>query len=122
MIKDKGLSNDINLVGKKSNPFVYIKNADFFLLPSFHEAAPMVYGEAISLGVPVVTTNTISAKELIGERDYGIVCENSEEGIYFTLKKIFDGNIKLKKMKINNSEINKFASEELKELICWVKG
>lgn len=86
LINEKGLSNDIDLVGKKNNPFVYIKNADFFLLPSFHEAAPMVYGEAISLGVPVVTTNTISAKELIEERDYGIVCENSEEGIYFTLK------------------------------------
>lgn len=121
MIKEKGLSNDIDLVGKKNNPFVYIKNADFFLLPSFHEAAPMVYGEAISLGVPVVTTNTISAKELIEERDYGIVCENSEEGIYSTLKNIFDGNIKLKKMKIKNNEINKFASEELKELIYWAK-
>lgn len=121
LINEKGLSNDIDLVGKKNNPFVYIKNADFFLLPSFHEAAPMVYGEAISLGVPVVTTNTISAKELIEERDYGIVCENSEEGIYSTLKNIFDGNIKLRKMKIKNNEINKFASEELKELIYWAK-
>lgn len=121
IIKENDLSDNIHLVGRKSNPFIYIKNADFFLLPSFHEAAPMVYGEAIFLGVPVVTTNTISAKELIEDRNYGIVCENSEEGIYIALKNIFNGNVKLEKIKKENSDINKFANEELKRLICLIE-
>lgn len=117
LINEFELNKVISLVGQKSNPYVYIKNADFFLLPSFHEAAPMVFGESIALGIPVVTTNTISAKELIEDRGYGVVCENSSEGIYSVLKDIFDGKIKLKIIKKINTDINKFADKELRTLI-----
>ena len=65
------------MVGNKENPYPYIKNASCFLLPSLHEAAPMVFGEASSLGVPVLTTETCSAIELVQSRGIGYVVENS---------------------------------------------
>jgi glycosyltransferase involved in cell wall biosynthesis len=54
------------------------------MLNSYHEALPLVLIEAMILGVPVFTTNTISAKEIVGDR--GFVCENSEKGIYKELR------------------------------------
>jgi glycosyltransferase involved in cell wall biosynthesis len=59
--------------------------ADYLLVPSLNEAAPMVFDEAIVLGVPVITTNTTSATEMIGNQ-YGIVCENSQEGLVSALR------------------------------------
>ena len=50
----------------------------------------MVFGEAAALGVPVLTTNTVSAVELVQKRNAGFVCENSEEGIRQTLKTLLE--------------------------------
>lgn len=102
------------LHGNQSNPYPYIKSSDFLFLGSYHEAAPMVFAEAMFLGVPVVTTNTSSAKELI--EDKGFICDNTEEGIYQILKQIFsDPNIlKNKKKKLENYDV------KTKEMICKV--
>lgn len=90
------LENNIFIEGEQINPFRYLKNADYFLLPSFHEAAPMVYNETFTLGVPMLTTNTLSAKELVEKRCIGFVCENNVEAIYEMLYKILDKKIELK--------------------------
>lgn len=81
-IVDYGMENMIFLEGQQTNPYRYMKNADYLFLPSFHEAAPMVFDEAITLKVPILTTNTLSAKELVFDRNVGMVCENSDDGIY----------------------------------------
>ncbi len=76
-----GLSEQVFFMGEKENPYAYMKNADYLLLPSVHEAAPMVFGEAKALGLKIITTETLSAKEMVKEED-GIICENSAEGVY----------------------------------------
>lgn len=83
-------SKYIFLYGNQENPYRYLKNADILLLPSFHEAAPMVFDEAKCLGIPIVTTNTSSAKEMVDEGKEGFVCQNSEKGIYEVLKTILE--------------------------------
>lgn len=40
------------------------------------------------LNVPVFTTETITAKEIVGK--YGFVCYNNSDGIYSGLKKVLD--------------------------------
>lgn len=81
LIKLKGMEKRVILVGNKSNPYPYIKMASFFLLPSENEAAPMVFGESAVLEVPIITTNTCSAIELVEKRGLGWVVENSKDGI-----------------------------------------
>lgn len=87
-IKKYGLEENVKLVGKKDNPYVYMKNANYFLLPSIHEAAPMVYAESATLGVPVITTRTTSAEELVAKKRIGFVCENSEDGLLNILRNV----------------------------------
>lgn len=113
-IKKCGLSNYIELVGKKSNPYYYVNNSNIFLLASFHEAAPMVFGEAYAMGVPILTTDTASAYELVENRGWGKVCENSDEGLYSKLKEVLSGEIVLERIpgsKIN--DINTYAESQL---------
>lgn len=78
-VTDYRLQDNIVFHGCQSNPYRYIRNADFLLVPSYHEAAPMVFDEALILNVPIVTTNTVSAIEMVKDRSCGIVCGNTDE-------------------------------------------
>ena len=87
LIRKYQLDSRVTLLGEQSDPYQYLVQADWLLVPSFHEAAPMVFDEATLLGIPVITTNTTSAEEMIG-CEHGIVCENSTDGIIGVLKSI----------------------------------
>lgn len=71
IIREKAPSN-WEFVGKKENPFPYIKQADFLIQLSDYEAFGYVMLEAKVLGTPVITTNYPSAYEMIqhGENGY----------------------------------------------------
>lgn len=94
-IKKRKMEDSIFLEGEQLNPYRYVKNADYFLLPSFHEAAPMVFDEALTLGVPILTTKTLSAVELVKSRNIGVVCENDEDSIYGMIREAAENPPKL---------------------------
>ena len=88
LVSEKGLGDVIRLLGRKSNPFCYIRLADCYICSSRHEGFSMVVAEAIILGTPVVTTDISGASEMLGDSEYGLITENSEEGIYRGMKKM----------------------------------
>ena len=78
----------------------------------------MVFGESVALGIPVITTNTTSAIEMIANEGVGIVCENSEDGIYDAVKSVLSKNIGKISISLEQSEeINKKAKKHFLELI-----
>ncbi len=117
-IRAKGLENRIVLVGEQTNPFYYMLDADFFLLPSYHEAAPMVFGECIAVGLPILSTETISARQLVEERGAGRVCENSTEGIYQAVKQASEEIITQGRAPRKRGDANAYARKSVDELLC----
>ncbi|TSI11329.1 glycosyltransferase [Lysinibacillus sp. BW-2-10] len=114
-VKSYNLSDNIILYGNQLNPYRYMKNADLFLLPSFHEAAPMVIDEAKCIGLPILTTKTSSSKEMIIDCRAGWVCENSTDGITSTLKHIIDSPVELEETRqfiLEKNYSNKLALEQ----------
>ncbi len=105
IIEEEGLSQCVTMCGMLSNPYGYIKAADFLLIPSYNEAAPLVIGEAASLGTPVLSTRTSSAKEMITDAGIGWVCENSEEGIAKAVKELLTEPDSLAQMRNNLAQI-----------------
>lgn len=59
------------------------------MVPSYHEAAPVVFQEAKMLGLPVFTTRTLSADEMIGE-NYGWVVNNEDIAIERKLAELLE--------------------------------
>lgn len=51
------ISDNVHFLGRKSNPYKYLKMADVLALSSHYEGTPNVIVEAIALGVPVVSSN-----------------------------------------------------------------
>lgn len=120
LTRDYGLENAVTFYGNQNNPYPYMKNADLFLLPSYHEAAPMVFDEAACLGVPVLATATTSTDEMITESGFGFVCENSQDGIADGLMKVLknpDSLVEIKKSLENCQFTNQDKINKVSEVI-----
>ena len=63
------LDGRVIFAGETQNPYGLMNAADYLLVPSRHEAAPMVFMEASALGVPVISSDTLSARELLKGED-----------------------------------------------------
>ncbi|WP_139906058.1 glycosyltransferase [Clostridium thermarum] len=87
-ILNNNLLECVSLLGFKSNPYKYIRQADLFVCSSRAEGLSTVVTEALILGKPVVATDCAGMLELLGENEYGIITENSEEGLYRALKSL----------------------------------
>ena len=87
-IVDNNLQDSVKLLGFKNNPYPYMKNADLFVCSSKAEGFSTVVTEALILGLPIVTTDCSGMKELLGDSEYGIITENSVDGLYTGMEKI----------------------------------
>lgn len=87
MIDALAIKDSVTLLGFKENPYPYVANADMYVCSSWREGFSTAVTESLVLGVPVVTTECSGMKELLGENnEYGIVTENSEDGLYEGMK------------------------------------
>ena len=87
-------------LGKKENPYPYIKMTDYFTLLSYYEGYGMVLEEAKILDKPIIVTDT-AAKEAVQNYDKAIILKNGEYWIYEGLKNILLSSKKVKKQESN---------------------
>ncbi len=87
MAEELGVSDTVHFLGFHANPYKFVNSADLFVCSSRREGFSTAVSEALLLGVPVVSTHCSGAKELLGKNnEYGIIVDNSEEGIYSGIK------------------------------------
>lgn len=91
LIKEKKVQATFHLLGKRENPYPYIKEADYFCLLTYFEGYPMVLEEAKILDKYILITNT-AARETVENYNKSKIFENTEEGIYEGLKNILMNN------------------------------
>lgn len=96
------LTDSVYFLGRKSNPYKYMKHAKILVSPSRDEGLPGVLIEALSLGLKVVATNSTMGvweiMECIDEYDenlsilfrtrYGYICPNKLDDEDFTIQKM----------------------------------
>lgn len=73
------LNDKVFLLNEKENPYEYLKKCDYLIVPSYHEAAPIVYDEAAIINKRIISTKTLSTCEMLNTRD--IVCDNNDNSI-----------------------------------------
>jgi glycosyltransferase involved in cell wall biosynthesis len=88
--KELNVTETSTLFGFTDNPYPYFKNADFYILSSRYEGFPTVLFEAITLKKNIIATDVSGVKEMLKDGKLGLIVENSEEGIYFGMKKALE--------------------------------
>ena len=75
-----GIQDSVILAGYQSNPYPYMKAANFVVNSSLAEGLPVIAMEALCLGVPVVAPIP-SVAEAFGEEGCGLITENNMESL-----------------------------------------
>ncbi|MFB2020520.1 glycosyltransferase [Pseudoflavonifractor sp. P01025] len=88
LASELSIQDHVHFCGEQPNPYRYMKNADLLLVTSYHEAAPMVIDEARAIGLPVLTVETTSSKEMVTDSNAGWVCENTQQALNESLVQI----------------------------------
>lgn len=118
-VAEYNLSRNVIFYCAQDNPYRFYKNADVVLVPSYYEGASTVFAECEYFGVPVIATKTTSTDELVLSKNLGLVCENSENGIYTVFEYIKKNPHIIGQIKRFNREIpdNQLAISEFYELL-----
>lgn len=74
MINDNGLSHNIKLLGWVNDKEAFYKSIDIFCFPSRHETFGIALIEAMSYGLPIVSTNAQGPRELLQDSKDSIIC------------------------------------------------
>jgi D-inositol-3-phosphate glycosyltransferase len=84
-----GISNSCRLVPPTSDPWAWHAAADFFVLSSDIESAPVVLAEAMAFETPPVATAVFGVAELIRNHHDGFLCEpNDVDDLARTLDRV----------------------------------
>lgn len=115
------IANDVQstfkLLGKKDNPYPYIKKADVFCLLSLYEGYGMVLEEAKILDRFIIITDT-AAREALEDYNNCVIVENNETAIYNGMKEIIQNKEHYKDKVYNNIEYdNSNLLENIKEIL-----
>ncbi|NDV78989.1 glycosyltransferase [Dysgonomonas sp. 511] len=89
-IKDNNLQETIIPKGRLDNPFPYILQAKWSLCISERESFSLSLLESMVLNTPVITTDCGGPREIVDDGRYGILVENSSQGVYNGIKMVLD--------------------------------
>lgn len=85
---DLRLEDEVQFLGRQSNPHKFTSKADVFVCSSFVEGYSTACTEAIMLNVPVVTTCVSGAEEIIEEANCGKMTGMDDDSLYAALKEV----------------------------------
>ena len=103
-LETKGLLACVRFIGARNNPFPLVRQADLYVLTSLYESQPMVVMEALTLGVPVLSTDFASVRELLGNKPFGVICENSVAGLTDSLRRLLESPKEIQSMQQSAKE------------------
>ena len=120
--KNLGVEETFIFAGNKMNPYPYIKNADFFIMPSESEAWPLVISEALILQKPIIATKVGDVDLMIEDGKTGHLIRYETSEIYEAMKKFLTDKTCVQNLKHNLINIeeqfdNRKIFNEVEEII-----
>jgi UDP-glucose:(heptosyl)LPS alpha-1,3-glucosyltransferase len=68
-----GLGGDVRFLGRQSDVIPYLAAADAMILPSIYDPFPSSVLEGLAAGLPVITSESSGARDIVREFDSGLV-------------------------------------------------
>jgi glycosyltransferase involved in cell wall biosynthesis len=116
LIKESKLEDSFILLGKQTNPYPYMKEADLYVQPSRYEGKAVTVGEAQILSKPVMITRYATANSQVKDGIDGFITGLSIEGIATGIEGLYK-DLEKRKTLINNCNNTDYSnSYELDKL------
>lgn len=110
-IKEYNMEDHVILLGKKPNPYPYMKACDVYVQPSRYEGKCVSVIEAQSLHKPVIITNYPTAKSQLKDRYDGVIVPLENDKCAEAIAEI----LKMKKLQdyiSNNARLNDYSNNK----------
>ena len=98
-VESHDMQSYVSLTGFSTNPYTEMSESDLFVSSSRAEGFSLVIAEAMVLGIPVISTYCSGPNELLQEGKYGMLVDNSEEGLFQGIKTLLNDQTKLEKLR-----------------------
>lgn len=79
-IRQTASEDSVILAGYQDNPYPYMTQSDFMVCSSYTEGLPVIAMEALSLGIPIVSS-VPSIGEIFGSEQCGIITQNDDSSL-----------------------------------------
>lgn len=86
IIQKHGCEKSVHLLGFLDNPYSILSEMDLFVCSSRSEGYSLVIAEALTLGIPVISTYCSGPNELLANGEFGELC-NDYEKLYSAIKR-----------------------------------
>ncbi|MGB9794641.1 glycosyltransferase [Caldisericum exile] len=118
LAKELGISEYLLMPGFVNNPYKYMSKSSVFVLSSIYEGLPTVLIEALSLGIPVVSTDCPSGpREILENGKYGkLVPVHNEIALARAIIEVLKNKSKIN---FDFDFLKKYKSEFVKE--CYLE-
>ena len=111
-VKKNNISKRVFFLGRKSNPYPYMNEADYVILTSDYEGFPVTYLEAIVLNKKIITTIDVSDDAINMGKDYAFIVSKDEKKMVEEVKEILNKNNKVKSIDLNKVQNKKMLKFE----------
>lgn len=120
LIQELKLENHFFLLGKKTNPYPYIKACDIYVQPSRYEGKAVTIREAQILGKPVVITNFPTAKSQANDGKDALITPLGVEGIAGGIQRLIENPILRQTLSKNTKSIDYGNEQEIYKLYSLI--
>jgi glycosyltransferase involved in cell wall biosynthesis len=116
LILQNKLTDSFVLLGKKTNPYSYMKACDLYVQPSRYEGKAVTVTEAKILGRPILITNYPTAKSQVENEVDGVICDLSINGLTEGIERLYNKQDLRNKLVSNLIDKDFTNKEELTKL------
>lgn len=114
LIEVNHVEDSVTLVGFVKNPFTVYQNADVLLMPSRFEGFGLVLLESLYMQIPIVSTDTAGATEILQNGKYGILLKNEDNAFDEILVKLISNpSMLMPYQNLSSEALERFDTNEI---------
>lgn len=120
-IIEAGMSKYIKVLGKKENPYPYIKLCDIYIQPSRYEGKAVTVREAQILEKPVIITNFATSSSQLYDGIDGVIVPLDNKACADGISKVIDNKELINKLINNMKHIDYENKNEIKKIYDFME-
>ncbi len=110
--KEEMQLENVKLLGAHSNPYPFFRAADMYLSTSIYEGLSTTTIEALILGKPVVVTDCVGMRDILGDSEFGMVVPINAQSVADAVYEVYSNeNLRTNMSRLSKERSFRFSGE-----------